>query len=99
MTAMKTEVIEIDIAKLAASLQPLLDRLESRQLHRVVITRMGKPIGELTTPLRRVPSLWGAMRGTVTISKGVDLTKPVFDEHFHADDRILHRRTRPRNAR
>lgn len=55
------------------------------------MTRRGKPVAELVPPRTRVRSLWGAMRGSVEIAPGVDLTEPVLDEPLDAEAGILHR--------
>lgn len=65
--------------------------LESRKLSRVVVTRHGKPVAELRPTKRKVPALWGCMRGTVRIGDDVDLTAPFIDEPFDAHQGILHR--------
>lgn len=65
--------------------------LEARKLSRVVVTRRGKPVAELRPTKRKVPSLWGCMRGTVKIGPDVDLTEPIIDEPFDAMQGILHR--------
>jgi antitoxin (DNA-binding transcriptional repressor) of toxin-antitoxin stability system len=66
--------------------------LEARKLTRVTVTRRGRPVAELTPPREAArPSLWGCMRGTVTVAPGVDLTEPVLDEPLDAELGILHR--------
>lgn len=70
----------------------LLDQLARRKLKRVVITRRGQPVAEVLPPRTKLPDLWGAMKGTVTIAPGVDLTAPVLSEdEFDAAKGILHR--------
>jgi len=65
--------------------------LEARKLSRVVVTRRGKPVAELRPTKRKVPSLWGCMRGTVNLPPNFDLTAPVLDEPLDAAKGILHR--------
>lgn len=59
--------------------------LEMRRLKRVVVTRHGQPVAELTPPRAGVPTLWGAHRGSVEVAPGVDLTAPLIDEPLDAD--------------
>ncbi len=65
--------------------------LEAHKYERVIITRHGKPIAEVTAPDARVPELWGSMRGSVSVEAGVDLTEPVLDTPLDAEDGKLHR--------
>ncbi len=65
--------------------------LEDRKLRRVVVTRHGKPVAELRPTSRKVPVLWGCLRGTVKIGKQIDLTAPLIEGPFDAQQGILHR--------
>lgn len=65
--------------------------LEDRKLRRVVVTRHGKPVAELRPTSRKVPALWGCLRGTVKIGQEVDLTSPFIDAPFDAHQGMLHR--------
>lgn len=71
----------------------ILKALEARQLTRVVVTRRGKPVAELSPPAgpQGPFNIWGCMRGTVRVAPGVDLTEPVLDEPLDAELGILHR--------
>ncbi|HJQ57875.1 MAG TPA: type II toxin-antitoxin system prevent-host-death family antitoxin [Vineibacter sp.] len=55
----------------------IIDEVASRKVDRVVLTRRGKPVAAIVpvAPEPRI-DLWGAMRGSVTIAPGVDITKP-----------------------
>jgi hypothetical protein len=55
------------------------------------VTRYGKQIAELRPAKRKVPSLWGCMRGMVNLPLDLDLTEPFIDEPFDAQRGILHR--------
>ena len=65
--------------------------LEARRLSRVLVTRRGRPVAELTPPRTELPTLWGAHRGSVEVAPGADLTAPVVDEPLDAAAGVLHR--------
>ena len=71
----------------------ILDRLASHTLERVTITKRGRVVGVLLPPDNEadaVRQLHGFMRGSVTVPSDFDLTAPVADEPFDAEDGILH---------
>lgn len=65
--------------------------LEARKLSRVVVTRRGKPVAELRPTKRKVPSLWGCMRGMAILPPDLDLTAPILEEPLDAAKGLLHR--------
>ena len=70
----------------------ILDRLDKHELDRVVITKRGRTVGVLLPPqTAAVQDLYGCMRGSVIIADDIDLTEPVLDEPFDAEQGILHR--------
>jgi len=70
----------------------ILDRLASRELDSVTITKRGRTVGVLLPPEPEpVNALYGCMRGSVVIPDCVDLTQPVLDEPLDAELGILHR--------
>jgi antitoxin (DNA-binding transcriptional repressor) of toxin-antitoxin stability system len=79
----------VDVEEFEAQCLSFIDRIESREVERVIITRQGQPVAVLIPPEpgEDVPhGLFGAMRGSVTIPEGVDLTEPALDEPFSAED-------------
>ena len=71
----------------------ILDRLASRTLTRVIITKRGKIVGVLLPPDHEsdaVKQLHGFMRGSVIVPEGLDLTALIADEVFSAEDGVLH---------
>lgn len=54
----------------------IIDEVANRKTDRVVLTRRGKPVVALVPIDEILPDLWGAMRGTVHVMPGVDLTAP-----------------------
>jgi hypothetical protein len=79
---MSEAVLEISASQFKAKCLALFKELEARRYDRVVVTRRGKPIAELraTPPGAEIPDLYGAMKGSVTIPPGVDLTEPLLED-------------------
>lgn len=71
----------------------ILDRIKSRELERVVITKRGRVVAVLVPPAdeaAQVRQLHGFLRGSVIIPPDVDLTAPVLDEPFAAEEGDLY---------
>lgn len=71
----------------------IFERLASHKLARVTITKRGRVVGILTPPpdeASAVRVLHGFMRGSVVMPPDFDLTAPVADERFGAEDGVLH---------
>jgi hypothetical protein len=75
--AMNERVLEISASHFKAKCLGLFKDLEAHRYSKVVITRRGRPIAELTPSKRQVPDLFGCMKGSVVIPPGFDLTAPV----------------------
>lgn len=86
-----SDVLEISATEFKARCLAIFKQLEARRYHKVVVTRRGKPVAELTAPKRDVPDLYGCMKGSVIIPPGVDLTEPVLEDIPDAERGILHR--------
>ena len=72
----------------------ILDRVASREFDRVVITKRGVAVAVLTPPpslATEIQQLPGFLRDSVVIPPGLDLTAPVLDEAFAAQEGDLHR--------
>jgi prevent-host-death family protein len=83
----------ISASEFKAKCLDILDRLGTSELERVVITKRGKVVAVLTPPESQedaVRQLHGFMRGSVVIPQGFDLTEPVLDEAFGAEQGMLH---------
>ena len=87
---MPDQVLTITATEFKAKCLAIFDQLEGRKVSRVVVTRRGKPVAELTPPQHKPPSLWGAHPGSVVVAPGVDLTEPVSDEPWDAERGILY---------
>jgi hypothetical protein len=86
-----TDVLTVSATEFKARCLSIFKDLEARRVSRVLVTRRGRPVAELTPPRTELPTLWGAHRGSVEVAAGVDLTAPVVDEAFDAAAGILHR--------
>lgn len=72
----------------------ILDRIYRRELKKVVITKRGVAVGVLMPPIAEaaeVEQLPGFLRGSVVIPPEIDLTAPVADEPFAADQGEMRR--------
>lgn len=71
----------------------ILDRLDRGEIDALTITKRGKAVGRLV-PLQTdedaIRNINGFMRGSVIGAEDVDLTAPVLDEPFLAEQGILH---------
>ena len=80
----KTREKTIAVSKFKPRSLEIIDEVASRKTARVVLTRRGKPVAALV-PIETKPyDPWGAMRGTMRVMPGVDLTAPL-DEIWEAD--------------
>ncbi len=86
------ETETVSASEFKAKCLNILDRLAGHEIDRVIITKRGQTVGVLLPPEAvTVQDLYGSMRGSVIIPEGFDLTEPVLDEPFDAEDGILHR--------
>jgi prevent-host-death family protein len=84
----------ISATEFKAKCLDILDRVRRREWDRVVVTKRGVAVGVLVPPSAdagEVERLFGLLRGSVVIPPCVDLTAPVSDEPFAADEGLLHR--------
>jgi hypothetical protein len=77
------DVLQVSATEFTARCLAIFKDLEARRIGRVLVTRRGRPVAELTPPRTVLPTLWGAHRGPVEVAPGVDLTAPV-DETLDA---------------
>ncbi len=84
----------VSASEFKAKCLEILDRIRSRELERVVVTKRGVPVAVLVPPPAErgeVERLHGFLRGSVVIPPEIDLTAPIADEAFAADDDVIHR--------
>jgi hypothetical protein len=77
----------IDISELPASLPEIVDDIEAGTTSGVDITREGRVIAIIRSPR---PSLHGALRGSVRVPDGYDLTAPVVHDTGYAERGRVH---------
>ena len=85
------DVLQVSATEFKARCLAIFKDLEARRIGRVLVTRRGRPVAELTPPRTDLPTLWGAHRGSVEVAPGTDLTAPVVDEALDAAAGVLHR--------
>jgi antitoxin (DNA-binding transcriptional repressor) of toxin-antitoxin stability system len=88
---MKRTSIEMPVSEFKTRCLAVFSKLERRQYAKVVVTRHGKPVAEVTPPRSALPELSGALRGSVRVPQGIDLTVPVLTERLDAGRGKLHR--------
>ena len=84
----------ISATEFKAKCLDILDRINRRELERVVVTKRSRVVAVLIPPeheAAQVQRLHGFMRGTVVIPAGIDLTEPTIDEPLFAEQGKLHR--------
>ncbi len=84
----------ISATEFKAKCLDILDRINRRELARVVVTKRGRVVAVLIPPeddAAQIRRLHGFMRGTVVIPAGTDLTEPTIDEPLFAEQGKLHR--------
>lgn len=89
---MKEATLSASDAK--ATFFDVLERLSSRELERVTITKRGRPVAVLAAMAgeeAQARAWLASMRGGVVIPEGADLTEPAFDGVMDAELGILHR--------
>ncbi|HEX2478172.1 MAG TPA: hypothetical protein VHK45_02765 [Geminicoccaceae bacterium] len=79
-TPVNEAVLEINVTEFKAKCLALFKELEARRYDKVVVTRRGRAIAELTPAMDDVPDLYGALKGRVIIPPGVDLTEPILED-------------------
>jgi antitoxin (DNA-binding transcriptional repressor) of toxin-antitoxin stability system len=85
------DVLRVSATEFKARCLAIFKDLEARRVGRVLVTRRGRPVAELTPPRTELPTLWGAHRGSVEVELGIDLTASVLDEALDAAVGVLHR--------
>ncbi len=77
---MTEAVLEINVTAFKAKCLQLFKQLEARRYDKVVVTRRGKPIAELTPTPGEVPDIYGALKGRAIIPPDLDLTAPILED-------------------
>lgn len=77
---MHDPVLTLSVSEFKAKCLSLFDDLADHKVAKVVVTRHGKPVAELSPPAVALPPIHGAHPGSVIIRPGVDLTRLTFEE-------------------
>jgi hypothetical protein len=77
---MDEAVLEINVTEFKATCLALFKELEARRYDKVVVTRRGKPIAELTPAVGEVPDPYGCLAGRAIIPADLDLTAPILED-------------------
>jgi len=75
MTVNKTEEISIGVTAFKARCLALIDDVAQGKIRRVLLMKHNRPIAAIVPVEREPAELWGAMRGTVRVPRGTDLTQ------------------------
>lgn len=78
----------ISATEFKAKCLDILDRINSRELERAVVTKRGRVVAVLVRPedeAAQVRRLHGFLRGSVVIPTGADLTAPTVEDAFTAE--------------
>jgi prevent-host-death family protein len=84
----------VSASEFKAKCLDILDRIRSRELERVVVTKRGIPVAVLVPPPAEaveVERLHGFLRGSVVVPPEIDLTAPIADQGFAVDEGAIHR--------
>jgi antitoxin (DNA-binding transcriptional repressor) of toxin-antitoxin stability system len=72
----QTDVTTIGVTAFKARCLALIDNVAKGKTRRVVLMKHDEPVAAIVPIERETPELWGAMRGSVKVSPGTDLTQP-----------------------
>jgi antitoxin (DNA-binding transcriptional repressor) of toxin-antitoxin stability system len=78
--AMNEAVLEVNVTEFKATCLALFRELEARRYDKVVVTRRGRPIAQLTPALSEVPDPYGCLAGRAIIPPDLDLTSPLLED-------------------
>jgi antitoxin (DNA-binding transcriptional repressor) of toxin-antitoxin stability system len=87
MTATNKKENTIGVTAFKSRCLGLIDDVAEGKTDRIILLKRNRPVAAIV-PIRAHDDdpfeLWGAMRGTITIAPGVDLTDPI-DEEWEAE--------------
>jgi prevent-host-death family protein len=84
MPADQTDDVLIGVTAFKARCLALIDDVAQGKTRRVLLTKRNRPIAAIVPVEREPAELWGAMRGTVRVAPGTDLTQGA-DEFWDAE--------------
>lgn len=84
MASNQADEISIGVTAFKARCLALIDEVAQGNTRRVVLMKHNRPIAAIVPVEREPAELWGAMRGTVRVPPGTDLTQGT-EEAWEAD--------------
>jgi prevent-host-death family protein len=75
MSGEKTHKPVIGVTAFKARCRALIDKVAQGKTGRVVLSRRNRPVAAIVPVEHESAELWGAMRGTVKVVPGTDLTE------------------------
>ncbi len=76
MQAQHNPPASIAVTEFKAHCLALIDNVATGKTSAVVLTKRNRPVAAIVPIDSDMPELWGAMRGSVTVAPGTDLTAP-----------------------
>ena len=80
VSEMSEAVLEINVTDFKAKCLALFKELEARRYDKVVVTRRGRPIAQLTSAVSEIPDPYGCLAGRAIIPPDLDLTSPILED-------------------
>jgi prevent-host-death family protein len=75
MAADETGEVSIGVTAFKARCLALIDEVAQGKTRRVLLTKRNRPVAAIVPVEHEPAELWGAMRGTVRVAPGTDLTE------------------------
>ncbi len=76
MAADPSEETKIGVTAFKAQCLALIDDVARGKTRRVILVKHNRPVAAIVPIEQPSTELWGAMRGSVEVAPGVDLTEP-----------------------
>ena len=92
--AVAKESKTVSVTEFKSQCLAMMDDVHSGKVGRLKVEKRGKLHVEVIAPSRtsqKKQSSFGSLKGWVSVPKGLDLTKPIFDGEIDAEKGILHR--------
>jgi prevent-host-death family protein len=70
----------IPVTEFKAKCLSVIERVAAGKTGRVVLTKRGKPVAAVVAISKELPNPRGALKGTVLIPPGVDITEPTGED-------------------
>jgi antitoxin (DNA-binding transcriptional repressor) of toxin-antitoxin stability system len=82
---MSSDDPRIGVTEFKSRCLALVDDVAQGRISRLVLTKRNKPVAVVTALPQESDEIWGAMKGSVRVAAGVDLTDPI-DEVWKANE-------------